>query len=177
MASDALPIGRPAADEYSAFNPAYLTQVPEADVLPSLVRQPGELRQLLAGVDGAREHFRYAEGKWSIRQVVGHLSDVERVFGHRAYAIAKGDPAPLPGFDENAYVGVANFDARLLADLLDEFETVRRGNLFTLRNCSERQWLAAGVANGATVTVRALAFLLVGHVRHHMQILSARYLS
>ena len=171
-----MPAGRPPADEYSGCNPAYVSLVPETDVSASLSRQPAELRALLAGVTGEREHFRYAPGKWTVREVVGHMIDIERVFGHRAFSIARADPAPLPGFDENAYAKVARADARPLSDLLDEFETVRRSNLFVLQRVSGQEWQAVGTANNAKVSVRALAFLLVGHVRHHMKILEARYL-
>src|SRR6185436_2141492 len=135
-----------------------------------------ELRALLSAVTLEREHFRYAPDKWTIRELVGHLIDVERVFGHRAFSIARADPAPLPGFDENEYAKVARSDERPLADLLDEFAVVRRSNLFVLQNLDAHAWHAAGIANHAKVTVRALAFLLVGHVRHHMGILETRYL-
>jgi hypothetical protein len=171
-----MPAGRPAADEYSGFNPAYVSLVPETEVSAALAWQPDELRALLAGTTGERERFRYAPDKWTIREVVGHMIDVERVFGHRAFSIARADPAPLPGFDEKAYAEVARADARPLSDLLDEFVAVRRSNLFVLQHASEQQWQAVGTANNARVSVRALAFLLVGHVRHHMGILEARYL-
>jgi uncharacterized damage-inducible protein DinB len=171
-----MPVGRPSADEYSGFNPAYVSLVPETEVADALARQPDEVRALLASVTGDRERFRYAPGKWSIRQVVGHMVDVERVFGHRAFSIARADPAPLPGFDESAYAEVAGADARSLADLLDEFAVVRRSNRFVLEHVSERDWQTVGIANNAKVSVRALAFLLVGHARHHMKILAERYL-
>jgi uncharacterized damage-inducible protein DinB len=172
-----MPAGKPAPDEYSAFNPAYVSLVPETEVSSALTRQPDELRALLAPVNGHREHFRYASGKWSVREVVGHIIDVERVFGHRAFSIARADPAPLPGFDENAYAQVAHADDRPLSDLLEEFAVVRRSNLFVLQHASEEEWMAVGIANNARVSVRALAFLLVGHVRHHMGILESRYLA
>ena len=171
-----LPTGRPALDEYSAYNPAYVSLVPETEISDALARQPDELQALLARASGEHERFRYAPGKWSIREVVGHMIDIERVFGHRAFSIARADPAPLPGFDENAYAKVAGSDARALTDLLDEFAVVRRSNRFVLEHVSTQQWEAVGTANNAKVSVRALAFLLVGHVRHHMGILESRYL-
>jgi hypothetical protein len=137
--------------------------------------QPAELKRLLAGVTPDREGSAYAEGKWSIRQLVGHLGDAERVFGYRAFSISRGERQPLPGFDENLYVEAAGFDEWTLADLVDHFAGLRKANLETLRRVRPREWGQTGTASGAPVTVRALAFIMAGHVRHHSNVLRDRY--
>jgi uncharacterized damage-inducible protein DinB len=171
------PIGRPAPWEYSPHHETYLSYVHESDLWPALVAQPDELRRALAGATGDGERLRYAEGKWSIRQVVGHLSDTERVFAHRAFSFARADPHPIPGFDENAYAERAGHDARPLAELLDEFAAVRSSGLHLLAGLSEAEWLLTGTANTHQISVRALGYLMVGHVRHHLRILVERYLT
>jgi hypothetical protein len=167
---------RPSSTEYASFYAGYVSRVPETDVLAALAAQKEELPAALAGVRGEAERFRYAEGKWSIREVVGHLIDSERVFGYRALSIARGEKAPLPGFDEKAYVANAAFDLCPLEDLLGEFVQVREGHLALFRHLSEEAWTRSGVANANPVTVRALAFIMVGHPRHHLAVLHERYL-
>jgi hypothetical protein len=111
---------------------------------------------------------------WSIKEVVGHLTDTERVFGHRALRFARGDQTPLPGFDENNYVRAANFDAQPMAALLDQFEQVRRSHLLFFGHLPEEAWERGGVANNNAVTVRALAYIIAGHERHHAAIVAKR---
>jgi hypothetical protein len=135
-----------------------------------------ELPAALAGVRGEAERFRYAEGKWSIREVVGHVIDAERVFGYRALCIARGETASLPSFDENEYVANASFDHCTLEELLEEFVQVREGHLAFFRHLSKEAWTRSGVANASPVSVRALAFILAGHPRHHLAVLRERYL-
>lgn len=167
--------GRPADDEYAPFYAGYVSLVPEQDVLVALERQLDELRALRAAVPGARESFRYAPDKWSVRQVVGHLTDGERVFGHRLFCFSRGEQAPLPAFDENAYVAQSAYDRVPLADLVDELVTVRLSNLAVLRRLDDETWGRVGTASGKPVTVRALAYVMAGHPRHHLTILRERY--
>ncbi len=166
---------RPPQSEYAPFYAGYVALVPETDVLAVLEGQVDAIRGALASVPAARENYRYAEGKWSIRQVLGHLIDAERVFGYRAFCFSRGEEAPLPSFDENRYVGAARADSIPLAELLAELALVRQGNLVVLRRLDAREWARVGTASGQPVTVRALAWIMAGHPRHHMDVLRERY--
>jgi hypothetical protein len=167
---------RPEATEYASFFSGYVSLVPEADVLGVLGAQVAELRALAAGVPAERETFRYEPAKWSIREVFGHLGDAERVFGHRAFCISRGEKASLPGFDENAYVEGSDFNRRSLASLVGELCAVRSVNLEVLKGVDLEGWRRQGMANGTPVSVGALAFIMAGHVRHHLKVLASRYL-
>ena len=149
--------------------------VPETDIVGVLEPQVEEIRRLLAAVPAERETYRYAEGKWSIRQVLGHLVDGERVFGYRAFCISRGEQAALPSFDENQYVAEARSDGVPLRELVDELALVRRSNLAVLRRLDAREWARVGTASGKPVSVRALAWVMAGHPRHHLQVLRERY--
>ena len=167
--------GRPADTEFAPFYARYVALVPEDDVAAALAAQVEDFRRLGTGVAPARESFRYAPDKWSVRQVVGHLTDGERVFGHRLFCFSRGEQAPLPAFDENAYVAQSAYDRVPLADLVDELVTVRRSNLAVLRRLDAEAWGRVGTASGKPVTVRALAYVMAGHPRHHLAILRERY--
>jgi DinB family protein len=166
---------RPADTEFAPFYAGYVALVPEGDVLAALEAQIDELRGLARSVAPARETFRYAPDKWSVRQVVGHLTDGERVFGHRLFCFSRGEQAALPSFDEKAYVAQSAYDRVPLAELLEELVTVRRGNLAVLRRLDGEAWGRVGTASGKPVTVRALAYVMAGHPRHHLAILRERY--
>lgn len=168
-------MNRPAETEYAAFYAGYVSLVPEADVLSVLEGQKDAFRRLAAGVGSERERHRYAAGKWSIREVAGHLADAERVFGYRAFAFSRGEKAPLPSFDENEYVAASGYDHVPLADLVAELITVRDANLAMLRRLTEREWAHVGTASGKPISVRALGFIMAGHPRHHLGILRERY--
>lgn len=166
---------RPDPSEYGEFYAGYVAHVPEDDVLAVLEAQIEEIGRLAAAVPAERESFRYAPGKWSVRQVFGHLADGERVFGYRATCIARGDDTPLPGYDQDAYMALAPFDEVPVAELADELVTLRRANLPTFRRLAPEDWSRRGTASGQPVTVRALAYVLAGHLRHHLRILDERY--
>ena len=134
-----------------------------------------ETANLLRPLSDADAMYRYDRGKWSIKEVVGHLSDIERIMAYRALRIARGDTTALPGFDENAYVPVGKFDTRSLADLVGELRTARAATLALLRTFDADAWVRRGTANGKPVSVRALAFMIPGHERHHVEILKTRY--
>jgi len=168
-------IKRPADKEYAAFFAGYVALVTEPDVLGILGNQPAELAELAGQVSAERERFRYAKGKWSIREVFGHLVDADRVFGHRAFCIGRGEQAALPGFEENQYVALSQYDERTLAASAVEFTAVRQANLLFLSTLDDEAWARTGVANNNLVSVRALAFIIAGHVRHHFNILRSRY--
>lgn len=166
---------RPLETEYAPYFQRYVAHVTEDEILPVLRSQIDGLDLLLDRVTPEHETFRYAEGKWSVREVAGHLIDAERMFGYRALCIARGESQNLPGFDENTYMTSAPYDRIHLEDLLSEFRLVRLSNIAMLRNLDETAWTRIGTANGAPVSVRALAFIMAGHVRHHMGVLSERY--
>ena len=168
-------LSRPGASEYAPFFSGYVALVPEADVLTALEDQLKEVPRLGEQVSADRETFRYAEGKWSIREVFGHLIDAERVFGYRAFCISRGEIAPLPAFEENAYVQQSGYAERPLRDLITEFDFVRRGNLAFLRGLDDRAWGRIGTASNKPISVLALAFIMAGHVRHHFHVVQTRY--
>lgn len=169
-------IARPAATEFSPYYAKYIERVPDGDLLEALARQHEETAALVRAVPEARGDHRYAEGKWSIREVLGHVADTERVMAYRALRVARGDTTPLPGFDENLYVANAGFAARSLASLVDDLRIVRDASLALLRPLSEAELARGGTANGAPITARALAWIIAGHERHHVAILRERYL-
>jgi hypothetical protein len=168
-------IDRPAPSEYHPAFQRYVSRVSEDDVLPALEKQPAELRAALGGLTEEQAGFRYAPGKWSIREVLGHVTDAERVFGYRALCVARGDVTPLPSFEENDYAANAGHDRYALRELLDEFEHLRRSNVSMLSHLDGGAILNVGNANGSPVSARALASIMVGHVRHHMAVLAEKY--
>jgi len=139
-------------------------------------RQLSETLDLLRSITPTKAAYRYAPDKWSIKQVIGHVSDTERVFCYRALCFSRGDDTPLPAFDENEYVRRANFGDRLLTDLAAEFEAVRSSTLHFFRSLDDDVLQRRGVANNNGFTVRAIAYIIAGHERHHVKILRERYL-
>jgi hypothetical protein len=168
-------VGRPEVDEIPSHWVGYIKRVPEFDPVIVCAAQIEETASLLHGLSDTEALHRYARGKWSVKEVVGHLADVERIMAYRALRIARGDTTPLPGFDENAYVPVAKFDARSVADLLGELRTARAATLALLRTFDADAWRRRGTASGKPVSVRAVAFMIPGHERHHIEILRTRY--
>jgi hypothetical protein len=170
-------MNRPLETEYAAYYQGYVDQVTEGDIMQVLRSELDDLDVLLGRVPAEKETYAYAEGKWTIREIVGHLIDGERVFGYRALCIARGEKQNLPGFDQNDYMLTAPYNAIELEDLLSEMRLVRLSNIAMFRSLDEEGWNRAGMANGNEVTVRAIAFIMGGHVRHHMNVLKERYLT
>ncbi|MGH7623848.1 MAG: DinB family protein [Gemmatimonadaceae bacterium] len=167
----------PDATEYAPYFARYIERVPEGDILDTLTRQSAETATLLAGVSESEASFRYAPDKWSIRQVVGHMGDTERIMLYRALSFARGEQAMLPGFDENAYVDDARFDGRSMKGLADEFRLVRAATIPFFAALTPEELRRVGAANNRTYTVRALAWIIAGHEMHHVSLLRERYLS
>ena len=167
---------RPAADEHVPYYGKYLALVPETEAVAALEAQLGDMVPFLRSIGEAQGALRYAPGKWSVKEVIGHLIDSERVFAYRALRFARADRTPLPGFDETTYVPAARFDRLTLPALVDELELMRRSNLAMFRGLDADAWPRRGVANDNEVSVRALAFIIAGHARHHVGILKERYL-
>jgi predicted SnoaL-like aldol condensation-catalyzing enzyme len=174
MASPTVP-GRPAPAEYAPFYETYVSKVTEDDLVAALAAQVGEIEAVLAAVSPEREGYRYAPGKWSVREMFGHLCDTERLFAYRALSIARGDDAPLPGMDENAWMEPAAFDGFPLDSLGREWVELRRTTVALFDRLDAAAWHRVGNANGQAVSVRALAAIMVGHLRHHLGILAERY--
>ncbi|MGH2667933.1 MAG: DinB family protein [Gemmatimonadales bacterium] len=170
-------IARPEATEYAPFYGTYVSKVPEGDLLEALEAQRRETQALLKAIPEAKALHRYAPGKWSVKEVVGHLADTERVFCYRALRFARGDQTPLAGFDEKAYVPAGGFDARPVADLAAELDAVRRATIALLGSLDAAALARRGTADGKEVSVRALAYIIAGHERHHFAILRERYLT
>jgi len=168
-------VGRPEPDEIPSHYLGYITRVPETDPVIVCASQIEETAALLRGVSETDAMYRYGQGKWSIKEIVGHLADTERIMSYRALRIARGDVTALPSFDENAYVPVAHFDNRSLADLVGELRTVRAATLALFRTFDADAWRRRGTASGKPVSVRALGFTIPGHERHHVEILRTRY--
>jgi hypothetical protein len=165
---------RPATSEYAPHYETYIKLVSETNVV-DVMRKEGEATQaFLRGVPETEAAKRHAPYTWTVKQVVGHITDAERIFGTRALRFARHDTTSLPGFEENSYVDNAHFDDRTLADIARELEFLRLSHLHLFRSFHEQDWSRSGVASDARITVRALAYAIVGHERHHMTILRKR---
>jgi hypothetical protein len=166
---------RPDSSEYAPFYAGYVGLVPEADVLAVLAAQRDDVLRLAAALPPDRETFRYAPGKWSVRELLGHVGDAERVFGFRAFCFGRGERNPLPGFEENEYVAASGYDGWTAKELAAAFADARAANLAVLTHLAPERWSQVGTASGKPVTVRALAWIMAGHVRHHLGVLRERY--
>jgi hypothetical protein len=168
---------RPGADEYAPFYGSYVAGVPEGDVTHALTAQGENFRGLLQDIGDEKAAFAYAPGKWTIKEVILHIADGERIFAYRMLRMARGDATPLASFDENAYTPMGAANDRPLDSLLAEFAAVRGATLALLRGLPEAAWTRRGVASGKDVSVRALAWITAGHALHHERILHERYLA
>jgi hypothetical protein len=171
-----LNLKRPDATEYAPYYGKYVSLVADGDVVESLNRQLDESLALLGQIAEVQADFRYAPGKWSIKELVGHMIDTERIFSYRALRFARNDKTPLNGFEQDDYIRGASFDDYTLADLASEFAHVRRASLSLFKHLNEEAWNRTGTASDSHVSVRALAYIIAGHELHHMEILRSRYL-
>lgn len=169
-------IAPPSSGTYAPYYETYISKLKGQDPVHLLESLVLDFKALLSGVPDEMEDFRYAEGKWSVKEVVGHIIDAERIMCTRALCIARGEKQPLPGFEEDEYVAVANFNKRTLYDLSHEFGFVRESTLAFFKTLSEEDLDRKGVANDNTVTPRAILYIIAGHHLHHMGILKERYL-
>jgi len=166
---------RPGADEHAPFYASYVALVPDGDVTRTLAGQGEGFVRLLKDIGDGKATFAYAAGKWTIKEVVLHVTDAERIFAYRMLRMARGDATPLAPFDENAYAPMSGANDRPLDTLLGEFAAVRGATLALLRGIPEEAWVRRGVASGKDVSVRALAWIAAGHAMHHERILRERY--
>ena len=166
---------RPQADEFPVFYKGYVDTVKD-DVLAELDHQIESFTTLLKGIPLEKSGFSYAEGKWTILELLGHILDTERIMAYRALRIARNDSTPLPGFDENNYVANAHFADRSLIRMAEEFEHLRKANLFLIKSFNETELARVGLSNDKPISVKALVFIIAGHLNHHIRILKERYL-
>jgi uncharacterized damage-inducible protein DinB len=166
---------RPQADDFPVFYKGYIDTVGE-DVLVELEKQIESLQKFLSAISEEKASFAYAEGKWTIKEVLGHMLDTERIMSYRALCFARRDETALPGFDENDYVKYAHFADRSLQSLVDEFIVLRKSTMYLLKSFNEEELNRSGISNDRPITVRALVYILAGHVNHHQHILKERYL-
>jgi hypothetical protein len=166
----------PGVDEYAPSFADYVARIGEGeDIVTVLSDQLDQLLAWLERVPESRADFRYAPGKWSIKEVLGHLSDTERVFAYRALRIGRGDSTPLPSFDDQGYVDEQHAGDRTLVELAQEWVNVRRATLALFQNFPDSAWTRRGIASNQPTSVRAIAYVIAGHVRHHLEVLEARY--
>jgi hypothetical protein len=167
-------MNKPEQDEYAEYYEGYISQV-NGDVLPILDAQGAELRAIFSGIQEEKGTFAYADGKWTLKEVLSHLIDAERVFAYRVLRISRGDKTPIEGFEQNDYIETSNANNRSFADLLEEFDLNRRSNMLMLKNIDDEGSRRMGTASDNPVSVRALAYDMAGHVIHHVNILKERY--
>jgi hypothetical protein len=168
-------MNKPEQDEYAEYYGKYISLV-DGDVLPMLDAQPAELRVMFGDLPEGKGTYAYADGKWTLKEVLSHLIDGERFFAYRMLQISRGDKTPIEGFEQDDYIENSNANNRSFAELLDEFDLQRRSNVLFVRNLSDEATKRLGTASGYTVSVRALVYIMAGHVLHHVNILKDRYL-
>jgi len=169
------PIARPEPGEYAPYYDRYISLVSGNDIVTTLESQRRQMLLLLSGRDEADGDFRYAPDKWSMKEVLGHVCDTERIFAYRALRISRGDRTPIEGFEQDDYVRNGPFAQRPLAELIEDYIAVRRATLTLLRNLDEQASMRRGIANNNDVSVRALAYTTAGHELHHRRILEEKY--
>lgn len=176
MHATAKAIAAPDPSEYAPYYGRYIALVGGGDVVAALEDQPRETLALLSTLSEEQGDYRYAPGKWSVKEMLGHVIDVERVFSYRALRFARNDRTPLASFEQDDYVRAGNFADYRLADLIEEFVCVRRASLWFFRQLSAEAWMRRGVASGNEVSVRAVAYIVAGHELHHRRVLREKYL-
>ena len=167
---------RPGSDEYLEYYGTYIGRVPDGDIVETMKSQGKEMSAFLRAIPESRADFSYAPGKWTIRQIIGHLADAERVFAYRAMRFARADATLVPGFEEDDYVANGPFTRVSLSDLIDELEHLRAATILFFRALDAEAMSRRGTANAHEISVRAIAFIMPGHASHHVEVLRSRYL-
>ena len=170
-------MNRPAESEYDPYYVKYVSLVPEQEIIPALEKQMDELSQLVEGLPEERGTFAYADGKWTLKEVLSHIIDGERMFAYRVFRIARGDKTPIEGFEQDGYIENSHANRRSFAELMEEFSLLREANLMFFQNLEDGDWVRTGTANNVGISVRALAWIMAGHIRHHIGIIRSKYLS
>lgn len=167
---------RPSQSDYPEYYQTYVGLVPEGNMEDLLKEQMKTTQEMLSNVSDQQAGYRYAEGKWSLKEVLGHMIDTERIMSYRLLRIARGDQTPLAGFEENFFVNHAGFDLRSMGDLLDEYLAVRQSTIALIRGLPGEAWSRKGIANENVTSASALAYIIAGHELHHQKIIKERYL-
>lgn len=176
MISNLSMISKPSLSEYQGYFEQYVQLVPDADVLQVLQDQEQQVHDRMMGLTEEQAAHAYAAGKWTIKELLGHLADTERILAYRALCISRHEAQALPGFDEKAYVANANFNQRSVPNLLQDYHAVRQASLTLFRGFAPEMLIRTGNANGKFLSVRALVYIVAGHELHHLQILQTKYL-
>lgn len=166
---------KPKPDEYAPYCNSYVKLVGDENILDILENLKESTYSFFTGMNQDKADYAYADGKWTIKELLGHMIDAERTFAYRILAFSRGTPE-LPGFDENAYVENSTYNSRLFLDVVAEFRLVREANMYLFRSLNEQQFVATGIASGFKVSVRALLYIMAGHEIHHLNIIKERYL-
>jgi hypothetical protein len=166
---------KPSSHEYDAYYERYISLVTDDDVVANLAGQPAALREVFGKFGDERGAFAYSEGKWSVKELLSHIIDGERMFAYRAFRISRGDTTPIEGFEQDDYIENARANGRSMDDLLDEFELLRLANVIFFKNLRDSDWRRMGTASALGISVGAIAFIMAGHVTHHVNILNTRY--
>ncbi len=167
---------RPNKNEYASYYETYISKVPEGNILDLLRQQVNAMQSYVQNIPEEKGLFKYAPDKWTIKEVLGHINDGERIFGYRALRFSRNDKNQLPGFEQDDFVKESNFNEIKLADMLDEFVKLREANIATFKNFSEAMWTRRGVASKNEMSVRAVPYIIYGHVQHHLNVLQEKYL-
>lgn len=168
---------RPSIEEYFPFHEQYIGLVGEGNVTALLAEQLASTTELLSDIPEAQADYRYAAGKWTLKEVIGHISDNERVMAYRLLRAARGDRTPLAGYDQDEFMSGASFQSWSLAQIIEDYISVRKSTLALLRGLTDEAWLRIGVSNGGDVSVRAIAYIIAGHELHHLKIIHEKYLA
>ena len=168
---------RPKAGEYLPYYEKYIARVADGDLIELLARHADETIAMLRNQSPDVADYAYEEGKWTVKEVMGHVCDAERIFAYRLLCIGRGEQASLPGFDENAYAPAGRFGDRTMESLLEEFAAVRQATIALIAGMPDEGWARSGIANNAGISARAIAYILAGHELHHREVLLTRYLT
>ena len=169
-------IGRPEPAEYDPYYGRYISLVDSDDIVATLEKQVRDTKALLNPLSSQQGDYRYAPGKWSVKEVLGHMNDTERIMSYRAMRIARGDKTPIEGFEQDDYVATGRFDRRTIQDLLEEFDAIRQATIHLLRHFDVEAGERRGTASQKPVSARALAYIIAGHELHHRRVLQEKYL-
>ncbi|MBT2654914.1 DinB family protein [Bacillus sp. ISL-18] len=169
-------IQRPSVSEFPEYYLPYVHLVPDGDLLETLKENLEKTISLAEGLSEEAGQSRYAPGKWSIKEVLGHMADTERIMSYRLLRVGRGDHTPLAGFNENDYIAAANFDTLSVKQIIEDFTAVRKATITLVNNMAEEAWERTGVANNSDISTRALAYIIAGHALHHLNIINERYL-
>ena len=166
---------RPGPSDYNSYYDRYISLIGDGDIIEILEEQRKTSEKFLKTFTEEQGNYSYADGKWTVKEVLGHVIDTEKIMAYRALSFARGEKQSLPGFEQDDYVAESNFNKRSLADLINEFITIRESNIILFKSFNEEILIRRGTASESEVTVLALIYIIAGHEKHHMKFLKERY--